>query len=162
MFYKVADQNVYNIGIIKNCIWNFECSRKISIKRYKCYSGPDRMTWSKYMVYKPSYHVYIDQLNNSCCLLSAWSLRPGRLSKVKSLNFVIWWHNSQSKWPLWKENNVQYLSHHIFCSFYNPFITTLRVVAELDIPFSTARTLTMPNPTQFLGFGKTFQPFLSL
>ena len=26
------------------------------------------------------------------------------------------------------------LLYHIFCSFYKPFITTLRVDAELDIP----------------------------
>ena len=42
----------------KSFIW-------IPIKRYKCCSGPNGMTWYEHMKHKPSYHVYRDQFNTA-------------------------------------------------------------------------------------------------
>ena len=61
-------------------------------------------------------------------------MRSGRSVKDQNLKFSIFWHAGQSKRPLWWDKHGHYFLYNIFYSIYNPFITTLRMAAELDIP----------------------------
>ena len=144
----------------KSFIW-------IPIKRYKCCSGPNGMTWYEHMKHKPSYHVYIDQFNTSSCWYSA--------SKVKSLNFVIWWHDGQSKRPLRQDKHGHYflISHLLFVLqyFYHNFesccwtIYTNRkiILHDVFVQLQSIFNSTNINHGQFypiFGFWLKYQPFL--
>ena len=107
-----------SVQIALSLIW-------ISTKRYKCYSGSAQTELS---CVQRSIKQVIMLIKRLISVLS------GRSSKVKSLNFVIWWTDGQSKRPPRQDKHGHYFLYHIFCSFYNHFITTLKVAAELDIP----------------------------
>ena len=57
-YYKCLQKKFLLVQMSKSFIW-------IPIKRYKCCSGPNGMTWYEHMKHKPSYHVYIDQFNTA-------------------------------------------------------------------------------------------------
>ena len=58
MQYKCLQKKFLLVQMSKSFIW-------IPIKRYKCCSGPNGMTWYEHMKHKPSYHVYRDQFNTA-------------------------------------------------------------------------------------------------
>ena len=57
-YYKCLQKKFLLVQMSKSFIW-------IPIKRYKCCSGPNGMTWYEHMKHKPSYHVYRDQFNTA-------------------------------------------------------------------------------------------------
>ena len=57
-YYKCLQKKFLSVQMSKSFIW-------IPIKRYKCCSGPNGMTWYEHMKHKPSYHVYRDQFNTA-------------------------------------------------------------------------------------------------
>ena len=57
-YYKCLQKKFMLVQMSKSFIW-------IPIKRYKCCSGPNGMTWYEHMKHKPSYHVYRDQFNTA-------------------------------------------------------------------------------------------------
>ena len=85
------------------------------------------------MKHKPSYHVYRDQLNASSCSYSAWSLcyQVGQAYEKFKLRDLVTWRLKQATAATGQARSL--FLYHIFCSFYNIFITTLRVAAELYI-----------------------------
>ena len=57
-YYKCLQKKFLLVQMSKSFIW-------IPIKRYKCCSGPNGMTWYEHIKHKPSYHVYRDQFNTA-------------------------------------------------------------------------------------------------
>ena len=66
----------------------------------KLHSGPERMNRLKQMELKASYNVYRYQLNNNSSCQLGDMISAIRSVRQKSLNFVIWQHDCQSKRPL--------------------------------------------------------------
>ena len=120
-YYKCLQKKFLLVQMSKSFIW-------IPIKRYKCCSGPNGMTWYEHMKHKPSYHVYRDQFNTASwhhvdiapdfCAIR--SVKQGEKFKLRDL---VTWRSKQATAATGQARSLFFISHLLFVlqSFYHNF-----------------------------------------